>query len=205
MRYSFSKSKRFDYNYGKNSSKQFIYNLPEVRDNRATSLGYGDRSNFTKVEDYKKAPFTDTRNNINMKNRTFSPSYSFGTSWKYYEKVVKNFLFNNILKIIPNKGKIIDIDVPGPAKYDLLKTNGFGQESIKYSINPESKNFTNILYLLLGKSDNSKKINNVDPGPGHYETSDNPNGKYMISSLRSTSSNLWSCSKTSRFKSPSKE
>ena len=67
MRYSFPKTKRFDYGYGKDSSKQFIYNLPEVQGKRGTSLGYGKKSNFMHVEEYKKASLTDTRNNFGQK------------------------------------------------------------------------------------------------------------------------------------------
>jgi hypothetical protein len=87
MRYSFPKSERFAYNYGKNSSKQFLYDLPEVSYQRGTSIGYGKKSDFTKVEDYKKASFTDTRNNFNVKKA--SPCYTFGASRSVYDKVVR--------------------------------------------------------------------------------------------------------------------
>ena len=80
--------------------------------------------------------------------------------------------------------------MPGPAKYDLLSSNGFGQESKKYTINPE------------GNKKRSKS-SIQEPGPGQYETSDNADGKYLISTLRNTTKNLWSISKTERFKSPS--
>ena len=87
MRYSFPKTERFNYGFGKNSSKQFLYNLPEVKDPRGTSIGYGKKSDFMKVEDYKKASLTDTRNNFNL-NKSLSPSYSFGVSRNFYDKVV---------------------------------------------------------------------------------------------------------------------
>jgi hypothetical protein len=77
------------------------------------------------------------------------------------------------------------MNVPGPAKYNLLKTKGFGQESIKYSINPETKF--------------KPKINKAEPGPGQYESCDNSEGNYPISSLRNTVNNLWSSSKVKRF------
>ena len=88
MRYSFPKTERFKENYGKNSSKQFYYNIPEIKDTRGTSLGYGKKSNFTKIEDYKTAPYTDIRNNFDKK-LAYTPSYSFGVSRKHFNKVVK--------------------------------------------------------------------------------------------------------------------
>jgi hypothetical protein len=89
MRYSFPKSERFNINYGKNTSKQFFYNLPEVKQTRSTSLGYGNKLNFMKVEEYKKVAYYDTRNNFDKK-LAYTPSFSFGASRKVYNKVVRN-------------------------------------------------------------------------------------------------------------------
>jgi len=61
----------------------------------------------------------------------------------------------------------------------------------KYTINPIKKGGK-----LMSTS--------VDPGPGQYESTDNSEGKYAVSSLRNTVGNLWGNSKTERFKSPSK-
>jgi hypothetical protein len=91
MRYSFPKSERFVYDYGKNSSRQFLYDLPEVSNQRGTSIGYGKKSDFTKVEDYKRASFTDTRNNFNLKKA--SHCYTFGASRSVYNKVVRYIFF----------------------------------------------------------------------------------------------------------------
>jgi len=112
MRYSFPKTERFNYGYGKNSSKQFLYNLPEVSDPRGTSLGYGKKSDFMKVEDYKKASITDTRNNFNPK-KTLSPSYTFGASRSVYDKVVSYiyiffiFFTNKKLRLFPIEEKFL--------------------------------------------------------------------------------------------------
>ena len=92
MRYSIPKTERFNYGYGKNSSKQFLYNLPDVKDYRGTSIGYGKKSDFLKVEEYKKAPITDTRNNFDVK-KALSPSYSFGASRHSYDKVVRKLFY----------------------------------------------------------------------------------------------------------------
>jgi hypothetical protein len=92
MRYSFPKSERFKYNSGKNSSMEFLYNIPDNKETRGTSLGYGKKLNFTKVEDYKTAPYTDIRNNFDKK-LAYTPSYSFGVSRKYFNKVVRKFIY----------------------------------------------------------------------------------------------------------------
>jgi hypothetical protein len=86
MKYSFPKSQRLVYYYGKNSSKQFLYNLPDVSNHRGTSLGYGKKTDFTIVEDYKKANIYDTRNNLDINKPT--PCYTFGISRNAYDKVV---------------------------------------------------------------------------------------------------------------------
>jgi hypothetical protein len=89
MRYSFPKAERFNNKYGQYSSKQFLYNIPDSFKKQGTSLGYGEKTDFTKVQEYKKAAFTDTRNNLSAR-KAFSPSYSFGVSRSSFEKVVKN-------------------------------------------------------------------------------------------------------------------
>lgn len=92
MRYSFPKTERFNNDYGKNKSRQFLFNIPEVAFNhRAASIGYGKKSDFTKVEDYKKASFTDTRNNFDVKKA--SHCYTFGASRSVYEKVVRFYIY----------------------------------------------------------------------------------------------------------------
>lgn len=93
MMYSFPREQRFENNYGKNSSKTIFYQVPEIRDLRATSIGYGRKSDFTKVDDIKKVPFYNFKNTFD-RNVSGAPSYSFGASRDSYDKVV---CFNNIL------------------------------------------------------------------------------------------------------------
>ena len=88
---------------------------------------------------------------------------------------------------------MFDKDVPGPAKYDLLTINGFGKDGIKYSINPEGNK----------KRYKSGNKNYIEPGPGHYEITDNFNENIINSNLKNTANILWSTSKIERFKDPS--
>jgi hypothetical protein len=87
MMYSFPKTKRFNENYVKNKSKQFLFSLPEVKNIRSTSIGYGKKSDFTKVDDLRKVPFYDFKSDFDPK-KSFSPSYTFGISRHFYDKVV---------------------------------------------------------------------------------------------------------------------
>jgi hypothetical protein len=89
---------------------------------------------------------------------------------------------------------VLDKDVPGPGKYDLLSTLGFGQNSLKYSMSKEGRK----------KRWKSEILNYEEPGPGQYESPYNPKGNYHISTLKNTPNNLWSNSKTDRFKNKSK-
>ena len=80
---------------------------------------------------------------------------------------------------------MIDKNVPGPGKYDYLKT--FGYNANKYSmgerIDPKNK---------------SKK--SVSPGPGQYRLySINLEGKYPVSDVKNITGIIWSHSKSKRF------
>lgn len=60
----------------------------------------------------------------------------------------------------------------------------------KYTINPIKRGGKYLSCIL------------PEPGPGHYENSDNSEGRYAISSLRDTNWALWGHSNTVRFKNP---
>lgn len=82
--YSFPKEIRFK-PVKINTSENF-YSLPDVKNTRATSLGYGSRSDFTNKSKNMKAPYYNIPSSINAK-KPQTPSYSFGISRQYYNKV----------------------------------------------------------------------------------------------------------------------
>lgn len=88
MRYSFPKTTRFNDNHGRGSSKTFQYNLPNVKNFRSTSFGYGQKYDFTSSQDYKSLPYYDSKSDFDNKN-PYSPSFSFGISRHFFEKVVR--------------------------------------------------------------------------------------------------------------------
>lgn len=87
MMYSFTKTERFNYGFGKNSCKTFHYNLPEVRSFRGTSIGFGKKSDFTKTNETHKVPFYGYNRGFDS-NNSRSPAYSMGVSRHFFDKVV---------------------------------------------------------------------------------------------------------------------
>ena len=175
--YSFPKSPRFR-ELNKSSSATFFYNIPSKASQRKTFIGYGTKSDFTKIVplnahyynivrefDNVDHPYIDFKNN---------PHYSFGLSKEHMLKRVINGRTSEI-----KKGS------PGPAEYNYLKP--FGSYSPKYSMGLKfySKNLTS---------------NNMTPGPAQYKNNLvlNKNGNYFLSNFHN--STLYSIGKEKRFK-----
>jgi hypothetical protein len=79
---------------------------------------------------------------------------------------------------------MFDKDVPGPGKYNYLKS--FGADAHRFSISC--------------KLDNKNKKKATCPGPGEYPiVSINPNGKYPLSGMRNATSIVFGANKGERF------
>ena len=109
--YSFGKAQRFP-SIGRNFGGSFFYNLPEVRMKRSTSIGYGNKYDFTSDAKSKSPVFYNYKSDFDPKNPN-GPQYSFGLG---RDRMYKSF----------------DMAGPGPAKYNTLKP--FGSNGIKYSM-----------------------------------------------------------------------
>ena len=133
--YTFPKSKRFSNGLKSCSSTTFYYNLPKVASMRATSLGFGTKSDFTKAKNYNP-PFYHIHRLFDYNDG--SPHYSFGVS--------------------RHLNRSSDIS-PGPGKYNTSKP--FGSDAPKYSI---EKKYPVISYSILenvpgpGTYNNGSKI-----------------------------------------------
>lgn len=90
MIYSFSKSIRFEEIKSK-GSKTFIYELPNVKNRRSTSLGYGKKLDFVIKHINKKAPYYDIPSDFNAKKPN-SPAFSFGVARHFYDRVIFIFI-----------------------------------------------------------------------------------------------------------------
>lgn len=84
---------------------------------RKTALGYGDKYDFMK-ENHKITEFISIKRSYDLNNFP-GYKYSFGLGREKFAK-----------RVIPGF-KNLDMDIPGPAKYNVLKT--IGAESPKYS------------------------------------------------------------------------
>ena len=96
-----------------------FYTLPEVKSKRAAAFGYGTKYDFTKENKDKSQVFYNTSKGFNPES-SHAPKYSFGISRNFFDKVYYE------------SNKMIDKNVPGPAKYLTYKP--FGSEAPKYSM-----------------------------------------------------------------------
>ena len=91
MMFSFPKTKRFESSFAKNSSRTFLYDLPEIKNKtKGASIGYGKKSDFTKVPEIRKAAFHEYKDNFDFKS-SGKPAFTFGISRHFFEKVVIAF------------------------------------------------------------------------------------------------------------------
>lgn len=171
--YSFPKADRFENLAKSSSSSTFYYNLPSVKSNRATSLGRGDKYDFTRDHKGKNATFYNLPSDFDRKH-LHAPAFTFGVSRHYYDKVYYE------------TNKMFDKNVPGPGKYNYLKP--FGNEALKYSIHG-------------GKIEGKQAHGSYKgPGPGQYPSITlKPDGKYPVSNFRNTTGIVWGLSKEKRF------
>ena len=109
--YSFGKAQRFP-TIGKKYGGSFFYNLPEVRMKRSTSIGYGNKYDFTLDAKSKSPVFYNFKSDFDQRNPN-GPKYSFGLG---RDRMYKSF----------------DMAGPGPGKYNTLKP--FGRDGIKYTM-----------------------------------------------------------------------
>lgn len=139
---------------------------------RSTSLGKGNKYDFTSESKWKNVQYYNMPTDFDPK-KPHLPAYTFGISRNYYEKVYYD------------TNKMLDKNVPGPGKYNYLKS--FGSEASKYS--------------MLGKGEGKGLSETARvPGPGQYPIiSINPTGKYPVSNMRNATAIVWGQSKEKRF------
>jgi len=140
--------------------------------NRSTSLGFGNKYDFTKANKDKTAPYYNMGSDFDAK-KFQHPAYTFGISRHYYEKVYCE------------ASTFGDKSVPGPGNYNFVKP--LGSDAFKYS--------------LYGKGDQKILGTKMKvPGPGEYPiVSINPPGRYPLSKMRNTTGIIWGHSKAKRF------
>ena len=174
--YSFPKSPRFR-ELNKSSSATFFYNIPSKASQRKTFIGYGTKSDFTKIVplnahyynivrefDNVDHPYIDFKNN---------PHYSFGLSKEHMLK-----------RVINGKTSEIKLPIPGPGKYNFLKPFGSFSPRFSMGVKLKSREFNG---------------NSNSPGPARYKNNIilNNKGSYFLSNFPNSS--LYSIGKEKRF------
>ncbi len=173
--YSFGKSLRFS-NNNKSDIFYHFYNLPSLQSNRATSLGYGKKCEYNKINQgcgsnklYSFPSYFD----IKYHN---SPAYSFGLGKKLQKE--KNKSPGPIYNISSNINKIpcvifgkegLNINRKLKKNFSFLGPGYYFNEK-NHEINHSfTSNLMNSVNLVIGKEkrfiDYSK---NNTPGPGKY-------------------------------------
>ena len=189
MLFSFSKSPRFP-SLKRSSNSYAFYDLPSTRATRATSLGYGSKTDFTLS---RESPgFPNIKRDFD-KGTQLGPSFSFGLSRNqvycstniprgrdapgpgaYLPKTLSNSpSFSLRAKVtipLPNR------DTPGPAAYTPhIGLNKDGNYPLSKMINVHGSCFGN------GSGNRFKYVYNDSPGPSAYNVRSNIGG-YLYNS-----------------------
>ena len=170
--YSFGKATRFK-TIDRTGKSDSLYILPSTKMTRNTSIGYGTKYDFFK-ENHKITEFISIKRSY---DKNFSPGYkySFGLGREKFTK-----------KVIPGF-KIIDNDIPGPAKYNVMKT--IGAESPKYTFRK-----------LCGKTFwVNKYMNNPSSAEYNLPSYINKKGKFINSKIPDIKGAAFSKDKTNRW------
>ena len=170
--YSFGKAQRFR-TIDKRGKSDALYILPSTKMTRKAGIGYGDKYDFYK-ENHKITEF------ISLK-RSYDPNFCPGYKYSFglgREKFAK--------RVIPGF-KNIDMDIPGPAKYNVLKT--IGAESPKYTFRK-----------LCGKTFwVNKYMDNPSAAEYNVPSNFNPKGKFFNSKIHDIKGAAFSKDHTNRW------
>ena len=170
--FSFGKAERFPKIRSSGYSGVF-YNLPEVRMSRYTTLGKGNKSDFTAGAKNKSPVFYEPKSDFDQAH-PHSPRYTFGLG---RDKFAKAYCEGT---------KMFDKDIPGPGKYTYLKP--FGSDACKFSIK--------------GKHNRAKSVEmKSTPGPGEYKEmiQINKAGKFPSSKFENIHEVNFGADKSKRF------
>ena len=171
--YTFNKTPRFP-EIDKRGKSDTFYNMPSSIMNRTAGIGFGKKSDFTK-NNYRGTEFISIKRDFDKGNQR-GLKYTFGLARDKFER-----------QVVPGY-KNFDKNVPGPAKYNVIKT--IGNNSPYYT-----------LHIICGET---QWINRhmKNPGPGTYSpvVRINSEGKYPVSQISNIKANNFGLDKSDRWK-----
>lgn len=172
--YSFPKAARFP-TFKTFQSQNDFYDLPSTKSKRFTTLGYGNKSDFTLGDKTSKSELYNHGSDFDPA-KPHGPKYSFSNGRDKYASVYISTV------------KMVDKSVPGPAKYSYLKP--FGHEGPKYTIKGKNEN----------PPTRKEKPKGPPPGPNSYNNiiKMNTTGKYFLSRVPNVNSIKMQFDKTKR-------
>ena len=188
--YSFPKAARFPIQKewkepkdNKTGKTDQYYTLPEVRSKRTTTMGYGNRVDFTLSQKGVNTKFYSFPTDFDPVH-PHGPRYSMANGRERYKRVYVEGQHPD------------DPNVPGAGKYFMPKP--FGMDGLKFTMrgrNDDSKGNDK-----ENKENNDKK-KNVFPGPGEYGIAIkiNEKGKYPVSNITNVSSMKFGDKERKRF------
>ena len=173
--YSFGQAVRFKNNEKKDNFYHF-YNLPEIRNNRSTTLGYGKKCNYVQNIGCGSNQLYAAPSLFDPKLHN-SPVYSFGVSRpkKRYEEKSPGPIYDITNKFGEGVPGYV-FGTSGMKKYNILQRSSsvpgpgayYNEENHKIDINYSSK-LLNSGRVIIGKAKRfSEKEKEKTPGPGSY-------------------------------------
>jgi hypothetical protein len=154
--YSFGKARRFR-TIDKRGKSDMLYILPSTKMTRKAGIGYGRKYDFTK-DNHRDTEFISLKRSYDPQNCP-GYKYSFGLGRDKFKK-----------QVVPGY-RNIDMNIPGPAKYDILKSTG--SELPKYSFRK-----------LCGETFwVNRHMNNPSPAEYGYQPYINEKGRFINSKV----------------------
>ena len=172
--YSFARARRFP-PLDRRGFSDSLYNFPKFGNAQKVSIGYGDKTDFTKKR--LVTEIVGIKRDFDKDSKTRGISYTFGVGRDKYGKVV-----------CPGY-KYIDKNVPGPGKYNSFLNTMGNMGSPAYTMRPK-----------CGDTDWLNKLMD-NPGPGAYNSivKININGKYPMSRIKNVNTRNFGIDRIDRF------